>query len=134
MANPSAIFVPLQFDSHNYREWAFCVQTVLGGYGLVSHLTGTAPIALADNSNASAVTSCINDDGRCWQWILHLLQLGCSKKTNFIEQFMMYQFVMGLSKYPEKLADYRARRATHGCVHDGASVQTADGSSKQDCD
>ena len=41
MSNPSAIQIPLQFDGHNYREWAFWAQTVLGGYGLASHLTGT---------------------------------------------------------------------------------------------
>jgi len=64
MSHPSAIQIPLQFDGHNYREWAFCAQTVLGGYGLASHLTSTAPVAAADNSNASTVTAWINDDGR----------------------------------------------------------------------
>jgi len=64
MSHPSAIQIPLQFDGHNYREWAFCAQTVLGGYGLASHLTSTAPVAAADNSNASTITAWINDDGR----------------------------------------------------------------------
>ena len=53
MSHPTAITIPVQLDGHNYREWAFCVETVLGGYGLVSHLTGTKPVAAADGSNAS---------------------------------------------------------------------------------
>jgi len=39
MSHPPAIQIPLQFDGHNYREWAFCAQTVLVGYGLAAHLT-----------------------------------------------------------------------------------------------
>jgi len=170
MSHPPAIQIPLQFDGHNYREWAFCAQTVLVGYGLAAHLTTTAPVVSADNSNASTVTAWINDDGRVktaivtsvkpsfmmslapfqtakemWEYLqkrfvqvsgahLHTLMQGlcglqqddmtiddyynafdrfmgpvlsmvppstaacdgCSKKTKFIEQFMMYQFVMGL--------------------------------------
>ena len=51
MSHPTAITIPVQLDGHNYREWAFCVETVLGGYGLVSHLTGTKPAAATDGSN-----------------------------------------------------------------------------------
>ena len=64
MSHPTAISIPVQLDGSNYREWAFCVDTMLGGYGLVSHLTGTKPVALADGSNASTITSCVNDDSR----------------------------------------------------------------------
>ena len=53
MSHPTAITIPVQLDGSNYREWAFCVETVLGGYGLVSHLTGTKPVAATDGSNAS---------------------------------------------------------------------------------
>ena len=64
MSHPTAITIPVQLDGSNYREWAFCVETVLGGYSLVSHLTGTKPVAAADGSNASTVTTWVNDDGR----------------------------------------------------------------------
>jgi len=151
-------------------EWAFCVETVLGGYGLVTHLIGTCPTATSDGSNSAAITTWLNDDGRVksaivtsmkpslmmslqpyktakemWDYLqkryvqvsgahLHTLMQGlrglqqdelsiddyyaafdcfmgpvlsmvpastaacegCSKKTKFIEQFLMYQFVMGL--------------------------------------
>ena len=63
MSHLPAIQIPLQFGGHNYREWAFCAQTVLGGYGLASHLTGTATVVAVDNSNASIVTAWTNDDG-----------------------------------------------------------------------
>jgi len=38
MSHPTAITIPVQLDGSNYREWAFCVETVLGGYGLVNIL------------------------------------------------------------------------------------------------
>jgi len=64
MSQPSAISIPLKFDGQNYREWAFCVETVLGGYGAAAHLTETQPIASTDGSNSAAVTAWLNDDGR----------------------------------------------------------------------
>ena len=170
MSQPSAISIPLKFDGQNYREWAFCVETVLGGYGAAAHLTETQPIASTDGSNSAAVTAWLNDDGRVksaivtsmkpslmmslqpyktakemWDYLqkrfvqvsgahLHTLMQGlrglqqdelsiddyynafdrfmgpvlsmvpsstancsgCTKKTKFIEQFLMYQFVRGL--------------------------------------
>ena len=38
MSHPTAITIHVQLDGSNYREWAFCVETVLGGYGLVNIL------------------------------------------------------------------------------------------------
>ena len=75
MSNPSAIQIPLQFDGHKLTttENGLFVLRVLGGYGLASHLTGTAPVAAADNSNASTITAWINDDGRVKTTIVTVL-------------------------------------------------------------
>jgi len=172
-SSPCCSLVPSPFHLSlmvRTTEWAFCVETVLGGYGLVTHLIGTCPTATSDGSNSAAITTWLNDDGRVksaivtsmkpslmmslqpyktakemWDYLqkryvqvsgahLHTLMQGlrglqqdelsiddyyaafdrfmgpvlsmvpastaacegCSKKTKFIEQFLMYQFVMGL--------------------------------------
>jgi hypothetical protein len=96
MSNPSAIQIPLQFDGHNYREWAFCAQTVLGGYGLTSHLTGTTPVATADNSNASTVTTWIKDYGRVKTTIV------TSVKPSFMMSLAPFQTTKEMWDYLKK--------------------------------
>ena len=96
MSNPSAIQIPLQFDGHNYREWAFCAQTVLGGYGLASHLTGTTPVATADNSNASTITTWIKDYGRVKTTIV------TSVKPSFMMSLAPFQTTKEMWEYLQK--------------------------------
>ena len=96
MSNPSAIQIPLQFDGHNYREWAFCAQTVLVGYGLAAHLTITAPVVSADNSNASTVTAWINDDGRVKTAIV------TSVKPSFMMSLAPFQTAKEMWEYLQK--------------------------------
>jgi hypothetical protein len=51
----TAIPVNINLDGHNYREWAFCVETALRGHGLFFHLTVDPPAATPNNSNASEI-------------------------------------------------------------------------------
>jgi hypothetical protein len=55
MSQTTAIPVNITLGGQNYREWAFCVETALRGYGLAFHLTDDPPDARTDNSNDSEI-------------------------------------------------------------------------------
>jgi hypothetical protein len=61
MSQATAIPVNITLDGHNYREWAFCVETALQGHGLLFHLIDDPPATTT--SNASEIkTWNINDE------------------------------------------------------------------------
>jgi hypothetical protein len=47
MSHSTAIPINITLDGHNYREWAFCVETALRGHGLLFHLTNAPPLTIA---------------------------------------------------------------------------------------
>jgi hypothetical protein len=51
----NAIVVNITLDGQSYHEWAFCVETVLRGFGLYFHLTDDPSPRVADGSNADAI-------------------------------------------------------------------------------
>jgi hypothetical protein len=64
MAHSTAIPVNITLECHNYREWAFCVETALRGHGLLFHLTDDPPADTTNNSNASEIKTWNINDGK----------------------------------------------------------------------
>jgi hypothetical protein len=60
----NAIVVNIVLDGQNYPEWAFCVQTILRGHGLLFHLTEDSQVLAADRSNATAIKTWQINDGK----------------------------------------------------------------------
>jgi hypothetical protein len=64
MSHSTVIPVNITLDGHNYREWAFCVETALWGHGLLFHLTDDPPAVTPNNSNASEIKTWNINDGK----------------------------------------------------------------------
>lgn len=52
MSQLNAIIVRILLDGQNYPEWAFLVETILWGPGLLFHLTDDSSTHKADGTNA----------------------------------------------------------------------------------
>uniref|UniRef100_J3L5P4 Retrotransposon Copia-like N-terminal domain-containing protein n=1 Tax=Oryza brachyantha TaxID=4533 RepID=J3L5P4_ORYBR len=120
MSQSNAIVVSVILDGQNYREWAFCLETALRGYGLAFHLTDDPPEPTTNNSNAADIKTWKINDGKKIHSVQHndmtideyysaferlmgpLLSMvpQCTanecKAHKFIEKFFTYRFVMGV--------------------------------------
>jgi hypothetical protein len=71
MSQSTTISVNITLDGQNYREWSFCVETALRGYGLAFHLTDDPPIATGTSVNASKIKTWTVNDGKVMAAIVH---------------------------------------------------------------
>jgi hypothetical protein len=71
MSQSTTISVNITLDGQNYREWSFCVETALRGYGLAFHVTDDPPIATGTSVNAFEIKTWRVNDGNVMAAIVH---------------------------------------------------------------
>jgi hypothetical protein len=96
MSQPTAIPINITLDGQNYREWAFCVETALRGYGLAFHLTDDPPDARTDNSNASEIKTWKINDGKVMAAIVN------SVKQSMIMSLSSFKTAKAMWSYLQK--------------------------------
>lgn len=64
MSQINVTVIGITLEGPNYHEWAFCMETILRGYGLLFHLTDNVPKLKEDGGNATAVKNLGINDGK----------------------------------------------------------------------
>jgi hypothetical protein len=94
MSQATAIPINITLDGHNYREWAFCVETALRGHGLLFHLTDDPPATTT--SNASEIKTWTINDGKVMTVIVN------SVKQSIIMSLSSFKTVKPMWSYLQK--------------------------------